>query len=161
MTDDCSGAWQRAIHSPLVQDESRGLFHVPVHAHTQTAASCGELMFTANHLETITIITDVCAHTGATELMRAVTGTTPGASYWLGMQLSQRECLRRLHELQSGSDGGAERQTVRSLREHGSRWILCFLAVTPTGFINSLVKRGKACSGLSVFWSKCAGGCFM
>lgn len=66
-----------------------------------------------------------------------------------------------MHKLQSGIDGGAERQTVRSLREHGSQWILCFLAVTPTGFINSLVKRGKACCGLSAFWSKCTGGCFM
>lgn len=63
--------------------------------------------------------------------------------------------------LQSGSDGGAERQTVRSLREHGSQWILCFLAVTPTGFINSLVRRSKACCGLSAFRSECTSGCFM
>lgn len=55
-------------------------------------------------------------------------------------------------------DGGVERQTVRSLREYSGWWILCFLAVTPTGFINSLVKTGKARCGLSAFWSKCAGG---
>lgn len=161
MTDDFSRAWQWVVRSPLVENESSSLFHVLVRAHTQTATSCGELIFTANHLETITIITDGCVHSGAMGLMRAVTGAAPGASYWLLVQLSQRECWRRLHELQSGSDGGAERQTVRSLREHGGRWILCFLAVTPTGFINSLVKRGKACCGLSAFWSKCAGGCFM
>lgn len=55
-------------------------------------------------------------------------------------------------------DGGVERQRVRSLREYSGWWILCFLAVTPTGFINSLVKTGKARCGLSAFWSKCTGG---
>lgn len=161
MTDDWSEAWQQAVHSPLVKNESSRLFHVSVHAQTQTATSREELIFTANHLETITIITDVCVHRQASGLMRAVTGTAPGAAYWLPVQLSQQECWKRLHELQSSSDGGAGRQTVRSLREYSGRWILCFLAVTPTGFINSLVKRGKACCDLSAFWSKCAGGCFM
>lgn len=80
--------------------------------------------------------------------------TIPGAWYWLRVQLSQLEWRRRLHKLQSDYDGVAGRQTVRSLKEHGCQWILCFRAVTLSGFINSLVKRGKACSGLSVFLVK-------
>lgn len=63
--------------------KAAGSFRVSVHAHTQTATSCEELIFTANHLETVTIITDVCVHgqASARGLMRAVNGTAPGASY--------------------------------------------------------------------------------
>ena len=68
----------RAVHSPLVENKSSRLSHVSAPAHTQTAASRGELVFTENPLETITIITDARVHSRATELMRAVTRTAPG-----------------------------------------------------------------------------------
>lgn len=159
-TDNCRGARQRAVYSPLVQNESSRLSRVSVHAHAQ---NCSLLWRThihhkpfGNHYNDYRWFhACMCVYRQAPGLMmRAVTGTTPGASYWLPVQLSQRECWRRLHELQSGVDGGAERQTVRSLRDYGGRWILCFLAVTPTGFINSLVKRGKARHGSSAFLVK-------
>lgn len=42
--------------------------HTCMHTNTQShaAASCGELMFAANHLKAVTIITDVRVHSGAT-----------------------------------------------------------------------------------------------
>lgn len=141
---------ESGVHSQLVKNKSSRLFHVSVHAGTRTTISCGELIFTANHLETITIIADM--HREASGCWEQLLG--PYLVHHIDLRCSYlsksvgRGC----------SDRGAERQTVRSLREYSNWWILCFLTVTPSGFINSLVKRGKACCGLSAFWSKYAGG---
>lgn len=129
--------------------KAAGCFHVSVHAHTQPPAKNSYSSRTIwKPLRSLP--TCVCIG-GRRGLMRAVSGAPPGASYWLPVQLSQHGCRRRL---QSSGDGGAGRKTVRSLREYSRRWILCFLAVTPTGFINSLVKRGKARCGSSAFLVK-------
>lgn len=60
---DCSGAWQWAARSPLVKNKSSRLSHVA----TRSQTSRDELIFTANRLEPITIITDVCVHRQASD----------------------------------------------------------------------------------------------
>lgn len=120
-----------------------------------------------------------CLHTNSNLPRRAHIHRKPFGNHYKHCRCAQAgigpdECsyrgLRLVHHIDSRcsylsksvgrgcGDGGVERQTVRSLREYSGWWILCFLAVTPTGFINSLVKTGKARCGLSAFWSKCTGG---
>lgn len=89
--------------------------------------------------------------------MRAVTVTTPGASHRLAGQLSQHEALgvgggRPPPRWRAVDAGGGVTRRVR--RADG---FLCLLAVTPAGFINSLVRGGKAHRGSSASRSKCAG----
>lgn len=68
---------ESAVHSQLVKTKSSRLFScVGTCRHTNKKE---EVIFTANHLETITIIADM--HREASGLLRAVTGTIPGASY--------------------------------------------------------------------------------
>jgi len=78
------------------------------------------------------------------KLMRAVARKRPGAPCWLWLHLSESKGRVPLLKFQSGFDRGVEKHTIRSLREHGNQWILCFLAVTPTRFINWHVKWGWA-----------------
>lgn len=104
------------------------------------------------------IITNLWERGSPTELRRAMTG--PDLVHPIDSACSCLSPRKKPAPLRlcSGSDRGAGRQATRSLREHGGQWILCFLAAAPSGFINWLVKRGRACCGMNPFWSKCTGG---
>lgn len=104
------------------------------------------------------IITNLWERGSLTELRRAMTGRNLVHPIDSACScLSPRKKLAPLR-LCSCSDRGAGRLAARSLREHGGQWILCFLAAAPSGFINWLVKRGRACCGMNPFWSKCTSG---